>query len=918
MTSLTLLRRLGAALLLLLALPAFGATIYWDFHDATDSALANRKFYIFPAQLRTNGTAIITGDRIEARTEADSKATNSLIGSVEGAGYWFEFTGKWTNSSGYIIVGTNTSYNASDIWTNTLPASETATAFSKAEANARFYLNSNPSNFVTATSVNASNAANNAAWAAADHTDRVNTTNQLATKLPTTNGTAINLTIYDENNSPIVASRQLWNDSDTPTLDFNNMQLLYTGQPVARWGGSGLLLYSAGTTPTNAATYGQVLGVSNAAVAAVADEAVARAAGDAATSNAIPFTATINHDLSKTLGVTHRNPNSRQFTFPSTNSALFHSGVYLRRGTTNFFYIATRNTTAGYPSELWRMSDDFAVTNLVTDADGWRPAASEMRYSPEKDRIYTLHGGVSGVDAAYSGWITELHPDTLAATTRVTELGTNFGSIASFVVLTNEMVVFGGGSKGYVSHYSLDTFALTYRTNLGINDFTVTNGSTPHACVFDGTNVYVTGYISTNNTWVAAYNPTTREIRKSHIPNGSFSFGLLTDDMAEAGDYVWVGAEVNDGAGRLAAIRKSDVGSATVSPEYVATGVAGLCYGVFWYRGAIWAVFYQDNAGQIVEVDPNTREFRVYPSPVFQPNELIFDGNRFLVTEWWGFYSTNTSVQLFAPESLRALYTGQAHTNGTWTMTSSNGVPVVSTNQLDTTSFGLLTRDVVTNNQRTVTVGGLANTGYTNSLIVTHAGTSGANLRYTRVDSRLYTSGTYSVSNLLSSGEHWVIMQFGSVRYSNSTLESSSPWSVGSGSAPGPISYIDVSRVTVGTNTIYGAQTFRGPVTVSNTVSVTGNLSIESPLNSLNGQLTVGGYPIFGTLNSGVTNMAYLHGTNWIIVNGARVQPVTFDLTAATNGMGVGEFRIMNSNGLALISVMVSNGPAVHIKNLMP
>ena len=113
---------------------ARAATIIWNFQNTAGGSLSNKTFTIWPAEIKTNGNAIISVDRIQARTGADALATNTLLAG----NYYYQFDGPWTNTAGYIVVGTNASYFAANIWTNLNPALAVTTAYSKAQSDARY------------------------------------------------------------------------------------------------------------------------------------------------------------------------------------------------------------------------------------------------------------------------------------------------------------------------------------------------------------------------------------------------------------------------------------------------------------------------------------------------------------------------------------------------------------------------------------------------------------------------------------------------------------------------------------------------------------------------------------------------------------------------------------------------------------
>ena len=113
---------------------ASAATIIWNFQNTAGGSLSNKTFTIWPAEIKTNGNAIISMDRIAARTGADALATNTLLAG----NYYYQFDGPWTNTAGYIVVGTNASYQAANIWTNLNPTLAVTTAYSKAQSDARY------------------------------------------------------------------------------------------------------------------------------------------------------------------------------------------------------------------------------------------------------------------------------------------------------------------------------------------------------------------------------------------------------------------------------------------------------------------------------------------------------------------------------------------------------------------------------------------------------------------------------------------------------------------------------------------------------------------------------------------------------------------------------------------------------------
>lgn len=146
---------------LLLAFSAFAQVhCTWDFFYFTGASNGVRRVEITPTAWGLSGSRFITPDRIKYTNDASGSLTVSNMAT--NLLYRVEFFGPFQPFSitNYFPPGTTGAVRAEDYLTAT-NAVGAAAGYTIAQANSRFYLNSNPSNYVTATVTNGTLQATN-------------------------------------------------------------------------------------------------------------------------------------------------------------------------------------------------------------------------------------------------------------------------------------------------------------------------------------------------------------------------------------------------------------------------------------------------------------------------------------------------------------------------------------------------------------------------------------------------------------------------------------------------------------------------------------------------------------------------------------------------------------------------------------
>jgi hypothetical protein len=306
-----------------------------------------------------------------------------------------------------------------------------------------------------------------------------------------------------------------------------------------------------------------------------------------------------NKQLSDAYNLTYADENIQTVTLASGENQIH--GTLFAKGK----IFATTNTS---PAKILRFNNlnDLTDYNVLTFAsDGKHNQSPDLIYDATKDRIYVMFTDgdfltVSEIDPDHVAWDTST--DVVADGTRSTAA---WGSICC------------DGSYLYMVNYSTSIYKIS------LSDFSVTTGTLAHGlghCIrYDGTYLYATSVASPGV--IHKILPSDLSIvAHAHFANGD---DTPTDDLAFAGDYIWVGLEVATNSYVLK-IKKSDL-----SIQRVDTGTVGVVYSMFFDGKYVWVC--HATTKKISRIDPVTHEIFSYTPTNDYPNEIISDGQRLFI-----------------------------------------------------------------------------------------------------------------------------------------------------------------------------------------------------------------------------------------------------------------------------------------------
>jgi len=195
--------------------------------------------------------------------------------------------------------------------------------------------------------------------------------------------------------------------------------------------------------------------------------------------------------------------------------------------------------------------------------------------------------------------------------------------------VVNPFVVTARADTSMVLKYSLSTLS---SIPVAVLDFPQGN-IFAHAVKYEDGKLYVSNGHGT--PWVARVNASTLHIEQIQ----SFMGNAFTDEFAISGSYLFLGIEADyshEQSGKILRLDKSDFDSYyyfDTGKKGSATTGNGYNYAVHEFNGTIWTLF-STNPGIITKINPVSLEYQNYALPYSSPNEIVFDGKRFLVTYW--------------------------------------------------------------------------------------------------------------------------------------------------------------------------------------------------------------------------------------------------------------------------------------------
>lgn len=418
------------------------------------------------------------------------------------------------------------------------------------------------------------------------------------------------------------------------------------------------------------------------------------------TLNPTPATAFNNaQTLGKGLRVGATLTNSSLFSgtlLEQTNNAYYHGSRSMRINGTNYWLLSARNnyafTFTNFTS-FARVNFDNPNDIVIASPAGLGSWSNYINAAQDMcivgDQLYMLCTQSGSAPADKTNHIVRLNPATMDLS-YVGALPAPFKSTLGCIASegTNLFVCSGDtASQGWNGKFTTN-LTLLFTNRMTVHAFLETNGSYPHSMVFDGvTNLYLSGYSqSSNQNWLGKFSTTASNL--TFISARTNGLAFYTDDSCDAGDWLVYGNEQFNGL--LTLLNKTDG-----SLRFIGTGVQdGANFGNWFYGGCIWSVWASTN-GHVARTSLETMRTDVFRSPVQYPNELGFDGTKYIVTGW---NNLPAPIATFVPESLQLEWSTISRPDGTIGQMISNGVSY---------AYGALTTNL------SVTVpGALTNTMY--------------------------------------------------------------------------------------------------------------------------------------------------------------------------------------------------------------
>jgi len=335
------------------------------------------------------------------------------------------------------------------------------------------------------------------------------------------------------------------------------------------------------------------------------------------------------------------------------------------------------------PPHVYRFNnpDDLADIDTITlDASAYDPDSSDYQdardivYVNGKDKVYTVANNEgNGLGESY---VIEIDPVTMAQTI-IDTIQTDYNEIQSLCTDgINTLYLVDGGNPGRVHKINLTTYVRTSAYISGSNFM--------HAIRYDGTYLYVTARSGTKKVY--KIDPATLTV----VVSATLTNSTTTDDFAIAGDYLWIANESNT---TLAKVKKADLSETIITTGITATG----SFGTFFYGSYIWACFNSHPQGTILRLNPETNEqYKFLLDTLFdQPNEIVTDGSRLFINNYYDTLSPGGSANLHGALIRYAIPT-MTYVSGGSAVTASNGltktvndIALGGTFLQNTTIFGL-------------------------------------------------------------------------------------------------------------------------------------------------------------------------------------------------------------------------------------
>jgi VCBS repeat-containing protein len=312
-----------------------------------------------------------------------------------------------------------------------------------------------------------------------------------------------------------------------------------------------------------------------------------------------------------------------------------HGSIYAK----GYFFLSTRTE----PAKLLRLNADNLADYRVINFSSGHNYADQLVYVQSKDKIYVVFSD------AYTTMVAEVDPITMAYTEEI---------ISDNKQGTVRVGILGGHSMCadennlYVLTCQFDTSKILKYSLSSMSSTPIAVCNIPpeykyaHAIQYQEGTLYVSngGY----TPWIARVDAATLLISQIRSLKGSG----FTDDFAINANYLFFGIEAGSHSDQSGQILRVDKNNLDLF-YYFSTGAKGsdttgygACFGVQSFDGTIWAIF-DTWPGTITKIDPVSLSFTNYALEKNDPNEIVYDGRRILVTYW----DQNPGVvQAIAPE----------------------------------------------------------------------------------------------------------------------------------------------------------------------------------------------------------------------------------------------------------------------------
>jgi len=308
----------------------------------------------------------------------------------------------------------------------------------------------------------------------------------------------------------------------------------------------------------------------------------------------------INDQLSITdLRIVNPLPDLHQYTgYWYPHATLCHNG-YLYVGC----YLYDEGSYTGSVLKVNAVDlSDYSVLSFPTGTKYGIPY--QLRYSSTKDRIYAVFNNPTNVILA------EIDPSDLSY---------------SFVIDSATYAV-GAGSFDHDESYvyiaaRTSQKLLKYNMSTWALDDSVDIAASSHACQYADGYLYIT-HAGTPSSISKV------DVSDLSVLNESFATGynLATDDMADDGTKLWVGFETGANSGSVCIITK-----ANLSKSYLSLRSGSTTWAVQYDGSSIWVVF---SDGFLAKINPTTQEYQLYDTELGSANEIQFNGDVFLLTNY--------------------------------------------------------------------------------------------------------------------------------------------------------------------------------------------------------------------------------------------------------------------------------------------